>query len=79
MAGSESGKWYVLMEWYVCGLLFQWTIEIQLSVLVQYKVQIFINSLNITGSCHDITKKIYSWRVKQQSLTHSYNSVITYV
>ena len=47
------------------------TIKIQLSVFVQSKVGIIINSLNVTCSRHDIVEN-YRVGVKQQSLTLYY-------
>jgi hypothetical protein len=62
-----------------CGLLFRWAsnYKIHLSVLVQYKADIIINSLNITCSRHDIAENC-SFGVKQQPLTHSIWIVILY-
>jgi hypothetical protein len=54
-------------EWsdmFIRGLLFQLasTITIQLSVLVQNKVDFIIISLKLTCSCHDIVEKLLNWR-----------------
>jgi len=46
------------------GLLFQWasTIKIKLSVLVWYKVDLIIISLNVIFSPHNIAEKLFIWR-----------------
>ena len=46
------------------------TIQIHLSVLVQYKADVIMISSNVTWSLHDIPEKLLCG-VKQHSLTHS--------
>ena len=55
----------------LCGLLFQWasTIKIQLSVLVEYKIDLIIIHWKWTCSRHDIAEKLRSWC--SATITHS--------